>query len=634
VAQEHLSASDGVADAIALKASDREEQQLIHEQVGYLQRQRGVQAAQQALLEQQRLGQAFANNNQRVQNIRERLRIVFEVGLALVVLVIAGVVVNLLFSAWHAQNVVIGAFDVPPAMEQQGLSGKAIASGLLDQLQGFQSETRASVDKRGITDAWTGDVRVEIPEAHISIGELQRYLRAWLGNETHIGGGIVQTAEGGLALTVRGNGFAAKTFYGKTAELPTLTMQAAEYIYGVSETYRFGAYLTDEARDEEAIELVKTHYGSALPSDKPLLLNLWGLALLDLGQYAEALTRFRQAVALKPDYWVGYNNIMSVQTTLGDEEGTVQTGLQMERMARRGQWFAKDVSPLYFQNLDLLRWDLPAVHDSNLRDMADSAGQGTGTVSAAASDAQQLAQMHDWQGALLALQTSPGAAADPYVVIQTDFVNGIIALDRGDHAAALAALNRLDAAVSASTAMAGNFIGPSCWLALAEEWNGQHDKAVADIERGRRGVDCYRFKANISDHHGDWALAQQQYAEAVALAPSIPSSYFSWGEALMRHGDVDGAIAKFTDANARGPHWADPLKSWGDALATRQDYKAAVARYAEAEKYAPNWGALHLSWGQALDKLGRHDAALEQYRQALHLDLSDAQRQSLEGCCA
>lgn len=49
------------------------------------------------------------------------------------------------------------------------------------------------------------------------------------------------------------------------------------------------------------------------------------------------------------------------------------------------------------------------------------------------------------------------------------------------------------------------------------------------------------------------------HAEAVALAPSVPSGSFSWAEALVRHGKFDGAIAKFEHANARGPHWADPL---------------------------------------------------------------------------
>lgn len=119
----------------------------------------------------------------------------------------------------------------------------------------------------------------------------------------------------------------------------------------------------------------------------------------------------------------------------------------------------------------------------------------------------------------------------------------------------------------------------------------------------------------------------------MALAPSVPSGYFSWGKALVKHGEVNGAIAKFELANARGPHWADPLKSWGDALAAKGDFRNAVKQYERAEEFAPNWGGLHLRWGQALDKLGKHALAVKQYRKALELDLTDAERKSLEGCC-
>ncbi len=639
--QEGLSASESVARSVALKTPKHSEDQLVQEQVDYLRRQGSLQKAQQALLERelegqalQNQGQAFVNQGQRIQNVRERLRIIFEVALALVVLIVVGIIGDLLVSAWHAQNVVLSAFDVPPAMDAQGQNGKVIATSLLDQLQKLQSETRASVAKRGVSDAWSGDVKLEIPEAHISIGELQRYLHDWLGNETHISGSIVQGADNSLVLTVRGNGFPARSFSGKADALPAVITQAAEYVYGAAETYRFGVYLETHGRDEEAIALDKAAYGSALPTDQPLLLNLWGNALANLGRYPESLDKYREAVALKPDYWIGYNNIMNVEAQLQDEEGLIQSGQQMERLARRGRWFSKGVNELYFGNLDQERWNLMTSHTAFVHDMAGSGGHGTSGVEEAPGDAQFLAQMHDRQAAELELQTSPGAGSDPYVIAATDFVHGLMALDRGDAAQALAPLGRTDAAATQSTELAGNFTGPSCWLALAEEWTGTPAAKVdADLARGGHLVDCYRFKADISDHRGDWALAQKQYAEAVALAPSIPSAYFSWGEALARHGDFDAAIAKFTEANLRGPHWADPLKSWGDALAAKQDYKGALVRYAKAEPYAPNWGALHLRWGQALDQLGRHDAAVEQYRKALGLDLTEAERKSLQGCC-
>jgi hypothetical protein len=250
MADKGLSESETVARSIALSFG-KDEEQLTRRQADFLERQ-----------------------GHRIHNLHARLRLVFELTLALLAIMVVGFLLRLVLSAWNAQDVVISAFDVPPAMQAQGYSGKVLASGLLDQLQNLQAETRASVTKRGVTDAWSGDIKLEIPEAHISVGELQRYLHEWLGRETHIGGSVVQTAAGGLALTVRGNGFPAKTLINKPGTLPALITQAAEYIYGRSETYLFGAYLANHGRDDETIALIQAAYASAMRSDQPLLLNI------------------------------------------------------------------------------------------------------------------------------------------------------------------------------------------------------------------------------------------------------------------------------------------------------------------------------------------------------------------------
>ncbi len=91
---------------------------------------------------------------------------------------------------------------------------------------------------------------------------------------------------------------------------------------------------------------------------------------------------------------------------------------------------------------------------------------------------------------------------------------------------------------------------------------------------------------------GDWPNAQAWYEKAVKLAPSIPSGYYSWGMALVRHGNLEGAAEKFKRANQQGPHWADPLKAWGDVLMEQGQPKKALEKYDEALKYAPNWTAL------------------------------------------
>jgi tetratricopeptide (TPR) repeat protein len=276
-----------------------------------------------------------------------------------------------------------------------------------------------------------------------------------------------------------------------------------------------------------------------------------------------------------------------------------------------------------------------AAHAGAQADMATTAGHGISALAEQApNDAQFVALMHDHRGAWLELETSPGAGTDSYVIAQSNFVRGIVALDRADYRAALSALQAADAAVAKSPDVASQFlVPPACRLALAEEYVGQSAQADADIMRGGHFVDCYRFKGDIDDHRGQWDQARRDYAAAVALAPSIPSSYESWGEALARHGDYAGAIEKFALANRHGPRWSDPLEHWGEALASQGQLREALRKYAAAAPFAPRWGALYLHWGQAHEGLGEHTKAKEKYRMALGLDLSDADRRLLQGCC-
>jgi tetratricopeptide (TPR) repeat protein len=288
----------------------------------------------------------------------------------------------------------------------------------------------------------------------------------------------------------------------------------------------------------------------------------------------------------------------------------------------------------YWQNLDYSVADWPAFHRDVVFDMAQNGGQGTENAAEVPIEAEALARMHNWRGAELELETSPGTNSDHYVIAQSAFVRAIIALDAGDFARAAASLRTADRIASADSAVASNLASPwACWLARAEALSGEGAKADADIARGGRFVDCYRFKGDIADKRGDWPAAQIDYAAAVALAPSIPSSYGSWGEALARHGQEDAAIVKFALAHEKGPHCADPLEHWGEALASQGKFEDAIAKYKEASAYAPDWGLLYLHWGRALSRLNRSSEASEKFRRAWSLDLTPRERASIAGCC-
>lgn len=567
------------------------------------------------------------------QHIRDRFLVAFDLALAVGGLIVVGIMAALFWDAWTSRSVIIDAFDVPQSFASQGLSGKVVASELLDRLKEFQDATRTNQEKRAVEDAWSNRIELQIPEAGISIDEVENLLHRWLSRDEHISGSVVDDGKA-IALTVRGDRFAAKSFSGSRGQLHALAVKAAEYLYGGSEPYLFCVYLENQGRDKEVIALARSAYAAASPTDKPLLLNVWANALSDLGRYRDALDKVREAVRLKSDFWLGYDTMMAMQLSLGEEEAVVATGRGMERRARRGGWFAAHVSPAYWENLDYLVNDWPAFHRDIAADMAANGGQGTEAAEDAPIDAWALALMHDRRAAELELETSPGAGRDPFVIAQSALVRGAIALDFADYAGAASSLKAADVIVTKNADVASNIVPPvACWLALAETLSGASATSDADIKRGGHYVDCRRFAGDIADRRGDRAGAEKAYAAATALAPSAPSAYESWGEMLLRRGAFDGAIAKFQTAHEKGPGWADPLERWGEALAGEGKFDEAVNKFSQAADDAPNWGHLYLMWGRALASLRRHADAVAQFRRAEGFDLSSADRTSLSGCC-
>jgi len=511
-------------------------------------------------------------------------------------LLIAVALAVMIFSAARADSVVVSAFQTPPMLAAEGLNGAVVASKLLDKLQDLQSNTQAAAAHRGLRDAWSADIKVEVPETGVSIGELQRYLRDWLGHEIHVGGDLEAVGDR-LSLTVRGDGFEARTFEGARADLPNLVSQAAEYIYGEAEPYLAADYYSTHGRDQDAVRLVQAKYASARPADQPFLLNAWGNALVDLDRTSEALPKYQEALSLKPDYWIADSNLMSAQWGQGREEDAWRTGEAMAKAARRGQIGQKTLDT-YFQPLDDMTQNLAGLRGELVADLARHGGVGSALVQARPLIAATSVRMHDLQSAELYLETSDEAATSPWVVAITHFVRGWSAMDRGDWAGALPDMEAFGAAY-ANPVIKAAVPGYACWVAPAEEMSGHSDKADAALKAGGRFVDCYRFRGDILDHRGDWAGAQRAYADAVALAPDLPAAYYSWGLALARRGDLAGAQAKYAAAQARGPHWADPLKSWGDALAAQGRWDEAVAKYEQAIAYAPRWRALQAALAEA-----------------------------------
>ena len=586
--QTALPVASGLAEGMAFEQAEGSE-----EARSYLHVARRLMSLQTEHLHEQR---ALALSHLRLRRFTDRLKAATQIFIAFVTASVGIFFIVMIHDAFTSQSVIVEPFDAPPALAARGLTGKGVASALLDQLTRLQAAARGTAARRDLSNAWTNDIKVQVPETGVSIGEINRLLKARFGNDLHIEGDLIQTDTGGLVLTVRGDGLLPKSFTGKAGDFATLTDQAAEYIYGQSQPSLYATYLLDAGRNAEAVAFSKAAFATAAASERPFLLNAWANALGNTGAPpAEPLALYRAALQLKPDYWVAYNNVTNSALAMGDEEGAWQAAEAMRQAAGGRPGRAQE---LYYGNWDLLTWNLQAWRAATVADAESHNGIGSLTNSVAPSIADIDARLHDAIDAELQLQTAQADANDPTVTALTHFVHGMLAAEAGDKARAGAEMEAFGKAF-ADPVVSSDYPGYNCWIAPAQEAAGHPDRADATLKTAGHFVDCTRFRGDILDGRGDWAGAQRAYAEAVAMAPDLPAAYYSWGVALARHGDLKGAISKLELANQKGPHWADPLKAWGDVLLRQGQKSEALEKYAEALTYAPRWTALQAAIKQA-----------------------------------
>jgi tetratricopeptide (TPR) repeat protein len=588
-ASETFAGADAFAAAVAAKLAGSDPE-VARDTSAFLKKQAQILETQnQHLKEEHEARLHYLRGQAREVDIRRfglRLRVGFQLFIALVATVIGVGVAIMIDDAVTSRRVVIEPFHTPPTLVANGIDGSVVAAGLLDEISHLQAATRSTAEKRDLTNAWTNDVKLAVPETGVTIGEISRILRARFGHDLHLYGDLVTTVSG-QTLTVRGDGLAPKAFTGAAADLTKLTTAAAEYVYAQSAPALWAYYLEGANRNQEAIAFCRAAYSNASDVDRPFLLNVWANAINTTGgDPREALKLYRAALKLKPNFWIGYNNVINSLWGLGDEEGAWRAGEELRKKAGGRPGAAPETE---YQNWDDLTWNLQVWRDVMVGDL--NSGGGTNTTAEGPQIAAIEVRMHDWAAAELALGTTNSDENDPTIVAISHFVRGRLAAEAGD--VELAA-NEMEAFGSgyADPIVRFNYPGQDCWIAPAEEAAGRRNKADAAFKAGGTFVNCYRFRADILDSRGDWVGAQKAYEEAVALAPDLPAAYYSWGVALLRHGDHAGGEAKLRDANKRGPHWADPLKVLGDLLAKQGNAKDALAKYDEAIQYAPNWKEL------------------------------------------
>jgi tetratricopeptide (TPR) repeat protein len=571
----------------------------------------------------------------RFRHASAMMKFAFELAIAFVLTAIAAALATAMWSAAHDNGLVIEAFSVPPDFASRGLSGEVVASRLLDTLTRMQETTNSIRPADTYRNNWGDDIKVEIPDTGISIGELNRYLRRWLGSETHITGEIYRTSSG-IAVTARARG-AGTTFAGTNADLDALLQRAAESIYSATQPYRYAAFLDEQGRDREAMAVLTRLAADAAPDERAWALSLLGNLDNVYGRPGEALVTLREGVAADPANAHAWDNLANEEQQLDHLEDAVHHTARALALYDSGSvaFDPNRVAIIKLQDRSFLAssfgdFQTAAEIDEAIQHLPDRGGSQS---QSRMDEALQVAFDHDLPRARAILAGIHPANPNGYVNWWFRS-SGVAFLGRDwERLDRLLDMQALFRRVPESLRAVLKSLAARLPASLYAESKAERGD-IADARRliAATPLDCYdcvELRGRIDTAAGNWGGAVFWFARAVREAPSIPIAWNDWGAMLLKKGDISGAIEKFAAAASKGPHDADPLEGWGEALIRANRSDRALAKFEAANRFAPKWGKLHLAWGEALLYAGRKNAARAQWNIAARLELSSVDRANL-----
>ncbi len=579
----------------------------------------------------------------RVRHINDVLKLAFGLGGVFVVLLLAVGLGAFIWDAHEASGLIVQPLDVPPDFATQGLDGKVLAQELLDKLNGLVREADKwsfrSADS--ISGNWGDDSKVEIPETGVSVFELQRFLRQWLGHQTTMSGELYHTASG-VALTVRAGANAGETFNGRTQDIGALLSRAAQSLLAQTQPYRYILLLYAEGHSAKSVLPIARRFANeASDRERPWLLAALETQLEFGGDFREASKICNETIALAPENPSGFMDMSAVQWAIGHMEQAL-SNIERARHLFMGPVpadFRPAAVPYLLANANSFADDLTgAFGDAIKADIAESrTAQFDFGVSGPGALANDFARDHDLKSALAILAhyrlAKDDALIQPEYVITTgpDLPEFYLYVELGKWTSASRSLLKTDR-VALWRGNVDDVRHTLIWPLLAYAWSREGRVKAAETLIGRTPEDCtlcLEMRGKIAEGAGTSNRAAFWFNRAIGNAPSIPFAYDDWGQMLLSRGQYDAAIAKFALANQKGPHFADPLEMWGEALMQKNRSDLALAKFEEANIYAPNWGRLHLKWGQALLYTGDKAGARKQFAIAARLDLTESEKSKL-----
>ena len=592
---------------------------------------------QRKLMEEQREQLRDQVKRTRLGLIDQRFSIALKAVMALIGFAVAGALAFMVWNAAGSSGLVIEQFSVPPDLAARGLTGQVVASKLLDRLVAMQQQTDSQRDPATYTNYWGDDIKVEIPSTGVSIGELERFLRETLGYQTHISGEIVRDDKG-LSLTARAGTLGSGTVRGSDADFDALVEKLAESLYGITEPYRYGAWLREQGRSAEGLAVFVSLKNRGPASERPWGYLGWANSLERTNGVYARLQAMWEAHRRWPNEYLPGQNVGVIEDELslpGQSIATLEESAPLLSSSGHGG-VRLDVVPIAKKRIqsfiDLNVGDFREAA-SLWQDEIDFGPQGV-TYNMHSMLARAQLGEHDLRAAraTMADPEEPGGVNPEENAFDLVWMRMLVSAEARDWPKVVSEQRAEGASLLARFPSMSTLAPVSRIPLLAYAQANLGDFTAAEALIAQTPEDCYRcliLRAKIAEIERQHARADWWFARAVAQQPSIPFAYAEWGAALLGRGNFDGAVAKFTIANQKGSHFTDPLVYWGEALMLKNRSDLAIAKFSEAALYAPNWGRLHLKWGQALLYTGDKSGAAKQFVIAAHLDLTPSEKSEL-----
>ncbi len=573
----------------------------------------------------------FELSHLRFRRVSDYARFALEIAGFLVVLLVVCGLGTMVWNAAQDRDLVVDAFSVPADVAQSGLTGDVLAGRVLNSLGQMQADTYSLAQGAGsYRSNDTNQVRIEIPSTGISLGELDRYLREWLGHETRVAGDLVHTPKG-LALTIRYGAEPGSTVEGSS--LDTLIGQAAERLYAASRPLRYADYLGTHGRYAEAEAIVVPLAGRGSPRERALAYLSWGTLLHQEGDAYGEMEKSRIATQLDPANAAAWFQLEGGAFQAEHRETAVTAEETVSSLIKAGK--AVDLNPdMASSLLASLATDL-ALDKGDMQGAIVQCRSATGFSNALDCDTAILVN-DEWRdhdmpearrlAALIPMVGRDGGPNPIFLGVQAWFAHS-----EQNWTAEVAFAKKAEGLI-ADKPKDSMIRRTEFWPTIAEAMARNGDIAGAETLIDKTQIDCDRCvitRGTIAAIARNWTAADRWFALVSARTPSLPFADEAWGEALLSKGDLDGAIAKFESSHAKGPHFADPLEMWGEALIRKNRSDLALAKFEEADKYAPNWGRLHLKWGEALLWSGDKAGAQKQFAVASSLGLAPTDKAEL-----